>query len=318
MPEHILVTGGAGFIGSHIVDAFVAEGHSVAVLDNLSTGKRANIHPAARFYQVDLRDAFAVADVFRMEHPTVVCHQAALADVRGSLLNPVIYAQTNIIGTLNLLEAGRATGMVRRFLFASTGGAVYGEPEELPATESCPPRPLDPYGATKLAAEHMLFTYHHNHGLSVAILRYGNVYGPRQDPAGEAGVVAIFAGAMLAGRPATISGDGLQSRDFVYVGDVARANLLALNAAIPGRFGIYNIGAGVPVDINTVFDHLAALTGYTQGQRHGPSKPGEVRHTYLDTTRAARDLGWQPQVSLPAGLATTVAHFRALNQAAQS
>jgi len=317
MPEHILVTGGAGFIGSHIVDAFLAAGHSVAIVDNLSTGKRANLNPAARFYETDIRDAAALMDLFADERPTIVCHQAALADVRGSLREPVAYAKTNIIGTLNLLEAARAAGTVRRFLFASTGGAVYGEPEELPATEACLPRPLDPYGATKLAAEHMLFTYHYNYGLPCTILRYGNVYGPRQDPSGEAGVVAIFTGAMLAGRPATISGDGQQSRDFVYVGDVAQANVLALDAEIPGGFGIYNIGAGVPVDINTLFDHLAALTDYTQGQRHGPAKPGEVRHIYLDATRAARELGWQPQVSLSAGLAATVAHFRALNHAAQ-
>jgi len=311
MPEHILVTGGAGFIGSHIVDAFLEAGHSVAIADNLSTGKRANLNPAARFYETDIRDATALMDLFADERPTIVCHQAALADVRGSLRDPVGYAQTNIIGTLNLLEAGRAAGTVRRFLFASTGGAIYGEPAELPATESCPPHPLDPYGATKLAAEHMLFTYHHNYGLHVTILRYGNVYGPRQDPAGEAGVVAIFIGAMLAGRPATISGDGRQSRDFVYVYDVARANVCALDADIPGGFGIYNIGTGEPVDINTLFDHIAILTGYTQGRRHGPAKPGEVRHIYLDASRAARELGWQAEFSLGTGLAKTVEQFRA-------
>ncbi len=228
MTERILVTGGAGFIGSHIVDTFVTAGHRVAVVDNLSTGKRQNLNPAAVFYQVDIRDAAAVAEVFAAERPAVVCHQAALAEVRGSLADPAGYAQVNVVGTLNLLEAGRAVGSVRRFIFASTGGAVYGEPAELPAPETCPARPLDPYGATKLACEGFIDTYRHNYGLSYAILRYANVYGPRQDPFGEAGVVAIFAGGMLAGRPVTVNGDGLQQRDFVYVGDIARANLAAL------------------------------------------------------------------------------------------
>ena len=306
MPEHILVTGGAGFIGSHIVDAFLAAGHTVAVVDNLHTGKRENLNPSARFYEADIRDAGALAGIFQTERPTILCHEAALADVRGSLRDPAAYAQTNIVGTLNLLEAGRQTGSVRKVLFASTGGAIYGEPEELPATESCPAHPLDPYGATKLAAEALLYTYTHNYGLPYCALRYGNVYGPRQDPNGEAGVVAIFTGAMLAGRAATVNGDGLQSRDFVYVGDIARANLLALDRGS----GVYNIGTGVPTTINTIFDTLARLTGYTQPRRHAPAKPGEVRHIYLDTARAAADLGWQPEASLDAGLAATVAHFR--------
>ncbi len=309
MASHtILVTGGAGFIGSHIVDGFIAAGYSVAVVDNLRTGKRENVNPAARFYQADICDREALERIFDTERPHVICHQAALADVRASLADPIGYAQVNLVGTLNLLEAARAQGNVHRFLFASTGGAVYGEPRELPVSEEHPPRPLDPYGASKLACEHFIDTYRHNHGLQYTVLRYANVYGPRQDPFGEAGVVAIFTGGMLAGRPVTINGDGLQRRDFVYVGDVARANLLALEGE---GSGIYNLGTGVATDINTIFRELARLTGYSLPEHHGPAKPGEVRDIYLDCSRARRELRWQAQVPLDQGLALTVAHFRA-------
>ncbi|PKO20563.1 MAG: UDP-glucose 4-epimerase [Chloroflexi bacterium HGW-Chloroflexi-1] len=305
-PRHILVTGGAGFIGSHVVDAFIEAGHEVAVVDNLHTGKRENINPAARFYEVDIRDVSALAEVFAAEKPTAVSHQAALADVRSSLADPVSYAQVNIIGALNLLEMCRQHG-VHRFLFASTGGAVYGEPEELPASETCPTRPLDPYGVSKLAGEQFIDTYRHNYGLQYTILRYGNVYGPRQDPFGEAGVVAIFTSAMLRGQPVVINGDGLQQRDFVYVGDVARANVLALS--ISGS-GIYNLGTGVPANIVTIFRELAQGAGYTLPEQHGPAKAGEVRVTYLDAALAQRELGWQPSVTLAEGLTRTVAWFR--------
>ena len=281
MTERVIVTGGAGFIGSHIVDAFVAAGHTVAVVDNLSTGKLQNLNPAAAFYQADIRDVAALAVVFAQELPTVVCHQAALADVRGSLRDPAGYAQVNVIGTLNLLEAARNAGTVRKFLFASTGGAVYGEG--------------------------FIDTYRHNYGLSYAILRYANVYGPRQDPFGEAGVVAIFAGGMLAGRPLTVNGDGLQQRDFVYVGDVARANLAALSG---DESGIYNIGTGVPTDVRTIWRELARITKYPGAEQHGPAKLGEVRTTYLDIACAARELSWQPTVTLAEGLARTVDFFR--------
>jgi UDP-glucose 4-epimerase len=306
LSECVLVTGGAGFIGSHVVDVFIAGGYDVAVVDNLHTGKLENVNPEARFYQVDIRDKDALESVFAVECPVAVSHQAALADVRGSLRDPVGYAQVNVVGTLNLLEAGRRHG-VRKFLFASTGGAVYGEPAELPATESCPTRPLDPYGASKLACEHFVDTYRHNYGLDYAILRYGNVYGPRQDPFGEAGVVAIFAGAMLAGRSALINGDGLQQRDFVYVEDIARANLLACRAQ---GSGVYNLGTGLPTDIVIIFRELARLTDYALPERHGPAKPGEVRTTYVDATAARRALGWSPEVPLADGLARTVAWFR--------
>lgn len=304
--ERVLVTGGAGFIGSHIVDALIAAGHTVAVVDNLVKGKRENVNPAARFYLVDVRDAPALQEVFAAERPQVVIHQAALADVRESLRDPVGYAMVNVVGTLNLLEAGRAVGTVRKFIFASTGGALYGNPAELPATEACPLGPLDPYGASKLACEYYIATYRHNYGLEYCLLRYANVYGPRQDAEGEGGVVAIFSARMLAGQQAIIHGDGLQTRDFVYVGDVAAANVLALAR---GQ-GVYNIGTGVPTDVNTIFRKLAAITGYTLPEVHGPPKPGEVRHSYLDAGKARAELGWAPTVDLATGLAQTVAFFR--------
>jgi UDP-glucose 4-epimerase len=276
------------------------------VVDNLLKGKRENLHPAAHFHQVDIRDAEALGRVFSVEQPQAIVHQAALADVRGSLVDPTGYAATNILGTLNLLEAARSSGMVRKFLFASTGGAVYGDPVELPATEKCPVGPLDPYGASKLACEYYIATYHHNYGLDYCLLRYANVYGPRQDPEGEAGVVAIFTGRMLRGQQAIIYGDGKQVRDFVYVGDIARANLAALERGT----GIYNIGTGVPTDINTIFGELAEATRYTLAEAHGAAKLGEVRSTYLDVSLSRRELGWAPSVALSEGLAQTVAYFR--------
>ncbi len=210
MSERILVTGGAGFIGSHIVDAFLAAGHDVFVVDNLHTGHRGNVNPAARFYELDIRNADGLARLLQAERPTAIAHDAALADVRGSLREPALYATVNVIGTINLLEAARAVGTVRKLLFASTGGAIYGDPEELPATEASAPRPLDPYGASKLSCEYFIDIFRHNYGLDYCILRYANIYGPRQDPRGEAGVVAIFTGAMLEGRPTMINGDGTQ------------------------------------------------------------------------------------------------------------
>jgi len=305
MPERILVTGGAGFIGSHIVDAFLSAGHDVIVVDNLHTGHRENVNPAARFYELDIRDSDGLTRLMQTENPTVVSHQAALADVRGSLREPALYATVNVIGTINLLEAARASGTVRKLLFASTGGAIYGNPDELPATEACAPHPLDPYGSSKLSGEHFIDNYRHNHGLEYCILRYANIYGPRQDPRGEAGVVAIFTGAMLENRPTIINGDGTQQRDFLYVGDVARANL----RAVEHGQGIYTLGTGVPTDINTIFRELARLTEYEQPERHGPAKQGEAYAVYLDAGRASRELDWEPTVSLSDGLSRTVDFF---------
>ncbi len=301
----ILVTGGAGFIGSHIVDAFVAAGHQVAVVDNLNTGKLANLNPAASFFQVDIRDAAGLDRVFAQVQPEVISHQAALADVRGSLREPDTYAEVNIIGSIRLLEAARQHG-VRKIVYASTGGAVYGEPEYVPVREEHAINPLDPYGASKHTVEHYLFIYKHNYGLDYASLRYPNVYGPRQDPHGEAGVVAIFTGKMLAGEPCTINGDGTQQRDFVYVGDIARANLLA---ATTGS-GIYNIGSGVGTDVNAIFDGLKQAAGYTQDALYGPAKLGEVFKIYLDAAKARAELGWESTVSVVDGLRRTVEYFQ--------
>ncbi|HRI56430.1 MAG TPA: SDR family NAD(P)-dependent oxidoreductase [Anaerolineae bacterium] len=302
----ILVTGGAGFIGSHIVDAFVAAGHQVAVVDNLNTGKLANLNPAASFFQVDIRDAAGLARVFEQVQPELISHQAALADVRGSLREPDAYAEVNIIGSIRLLELARQHG-VRKVVYASTGGAVYGEPEYVPVREDHPINPLDPYGASKHTVEHYLFIYQHNYGLDYASLRYPNVYGPRQDPFGEAGVVAIFTGKMLAGEPCTINGDGTQQRDFVFVTDVARANLLAATAA---GSGIYNIGSGAGTDVNAIFAGLKQAAGYTQNAHYGPAKLGEVYKIYLDASKAQRELGWESTVSVVDGLKKTVDYFQ--------
>ncbi len=301
----ILVTGGAGFIGSHVVDAFLDAGHEVAVIDNLVTGKRENVNPKAKFYEVDIRDQEAVEEVFAAEQPDAVCHQAALANVRESLEKPIEYGEVNILGSLALLEAARRHEC-RRFIYASTGGACYGEPEFLPVTEDHPINPLDPYGASKHVVEHYLYLYRHNYGLSYVVLRYPNVYGPRQDPLGEAGVVAIFTGLMLQGKQPTINGTGEQQRDFVYVGDIARANVIALEQGE----GIYNIGSGVPTDVNTIFAELKEIIGYPGEAHYGPPKLGEVFRIYLDASKAREELGWEPTVPLREGLTRTVEFFR--------
>ena len=305
MGQRIIVTGGAGFIGSHIVDTFIQAGHDVAVIDNLSTGKRTNLNPLSRFYEVDIRDVEGVQRVFEMERPAAVCHQAALADVRASMADPGQYAQVNIIGLINVLEAARRSS-TRKIVFASTGGAVYGNAMEVPTTEAYPPHPLDPYGVSKLAGEHYLHSYQHVHGLACCVLRYANVYGPRQNSLGEAGVVSIFAGRMLRGEQVVINGAGTQERDLVYVGDIARGNLLALERGT----GIYNLGTGSATEINALFHELARLTASNPEEIHGPSKQGEVYRSCLNADRARRELGWQPQTSLRAGLALTITSLR--------
>ena len=304
----VLVTGGAGFIGSHVVDRLIAAGHDVAVVDNLVTGKRTNLNPAARLYEVDIRDADALGQVFQAERPVVVNHQAAQASVSVSMADPVRDAQINVIGSLNVLEACRYHA-VRKLVYAGTGGAAVGEPRYTPVDEDHPVDPLSPYGANKHAVEHYCFLYRANWGLDTTILRYANVYGPRQDPLGEAGVIAIFAGRMLSadGPEPIVNGSGEQERDYVYVGDVAEANLLALDR---GSGGMYHIGTGVGTSVNTLFDRLAALTDYKRPRRHGPAMPGEVFKIALSAERARRELGWTPRVSLDEGLRLTVDSFR--------
>jgi UDP-glucose 4-epimerase len=305
MADTVIVTGGAGFIGSHVVDAFIAGGYDVAAIDNLLTGSRANLNPKARFYEADIRDAEALERIFAQEKPVIVSHQAAMADVRASLREPDVYAEVNIIGTIRLLEAARKHG-VRKVTFASTGGAIYGDHEQVPTPETASAHPLDFYGVSKLSCEHYLFSYRHNYGVDYCALRYGNVYGPRQNAHGEAGVVAIFTARMLRNEPTVIYGDGLQQRDFAFVGDVARANFIAAHQGS----GIYNIGTGVTTDINTVFRELAKATGYALPETHGPAKPGEVRLSCIDPAKAKRELGWATTVGVAEGLAQTVAYFK--------
>ena len=301
----ILVTGGAGFIGSHIVEAYLAAGHEVAVVDDLSTGSRRNVPQGVRLHEVDIRRD-DLNGVFERERPEVVNHQAARANVRESLEKPLLYAEVNVIGSVNVLECCRRYG-VKKVIYASTGGAVYGEPQWLPVSEDHPINPLDPYGASKHHVEHYLHLYQANFGIAFTALRYPNVFGPRQDPHGEAGVVAIFAGKMLGGGEPVINGTGEQERDFVHVSDVARASVLALDR---GDNEIINIGSGMGTSVNTIFATLAELTNYQPKPIHGPGKQGEVSKIFLNSDRARKVLGWQPEISLRNGLASTVDFFR--------
>jgi len=308
----ILVTGGAGFIGSHVVDLFVAQGYEVVIVDDLSTGRPSNLNPAAKFYQIDIRSP-QIRQVFEAEKPDYVSHHAAQMDVRRSVAQPLFDADINILGSINLLETAKDF-QVKRFIYISTGGAVYGEPESLPCDESHPINPICQYGASKHTVEHYLYMYNVNYGLKYTVLRYPNVFGPRQDPHGEAGVVAIFTGRMLAGEEVTIYGDGDQTRDFVYVGDCAQANLLALT--VDHEPGIYNLGWGRPTSINEICSVLVNITSYSLPVQYGPAKVGETRHIYLDASKAQRDLGWVPTITLEEGLEKTVDYFRISEKAA--
>jgi len=302
----VLVSGGAGFIGSHVVDAYVAAGHEVVVADDLSTGYERNLNPAARLARLDIRDRAAVAELMARERPELLNHHAAQMDVRRSVADPVFDAQVNLLGLLNLMEEGRAHGL-RRVVFASSGGTVYGERQQVPAREGDPTEPVCPYGVSKLGSERYLHYYGHMYGIGSVALRYGNVYGPRQDPHGEAGVVAIFIGQLLRDEQPVINGSGEQTRDYVYVGDVARANLLALAS---DHCGAINVGTGIETDVNRLFALLCAATGRSKPERHGPAKPGEQSRSVLAPDQAAAVLGWQPAVPLADGLARTVAYFR--------
>jgi UDP-glucose 4-epimerase len=306
MARKILVTGGAGFIGSTVADAFLAAGWDVAVLDDLSSGKRENVPSGARFYPCDVRSAAAV-EALERERPDVLCHHAAQIDVRRSMSDPRHDADVNLGGLLNLLSAAPRAG-VAHVLFASSGGAIYGDTEAIPTPEDHPARPVSVYGASKAASELYLGVWRAAHALPFAALRYGNVYGPRQDPHGEAGVVAIFSGRLLAGEPCTVNGDGRQTRDYVFVEDVARVNLLAAERRFDGAL---NVGNGVETDVNALYRILAAAAGVTAPALHGPAKAGEQRRSCLDASAAARALGWRPAVSVEEGLGRTLEWFRA-------
>lgn len=302
----VLVTGGAGFIGSSVSDAFVADGQDVVVIDDLSGGKRHQVPEAARFYQADVQDAPAIGAIFDEEKPELLVHHAAQMDVRRSVADPPFDAQVNIVGLLNLLEAGRRNGL-RRILFASSGGAGYGEQDEFPAPETHKIAPVSPYGVSKMASELYLSCYRAMYGLEYAAMRYANVYGPRQDPHGEAGVVAIFTQKVLAGETSTINGDGRQTRDYVYVGDIVRANL-----ALAGHdwSGSLNLGTGVETDVNELYAGICRACGADLPAEHGPAKPGEQSRSAISPRLAAEVVGWKPETSLDDGLRKTAEFFR--------
>jgi len=302
----VLVTGGAGFIGGHLVDAFISRGCRVVVLDDLSTGSRDNLHRDAVFVHGDIRDRATVEATFERESPEVVVHLAAQADVRRSMSDPVHDASVNVVGTLHLLDAARRRG-TRQFVFSSTGGAVYGEPDELPVAETDPVAPLSCYGAAKRAAELYIGVHAQVYGLKATILRYANVYGPRQNPKGEAGVVAIFSLQLLEGKRPTIFGDGSKTRDYVYVGDVVQANLAAVDGAVTG---IFNIGTGRRVTDREVFDAVRDAVGTDVEPDYAAKRPGEVDHIALDAGRAAEHLGWRPTVDFASGVELAVEHYR--------
>ena len=315
----ILVTGGAGFIGSHIVEALLGEGHAVAVIDDLSSGSRDNLPATVPLHVVDIVDTAAVAGVIATERPDAVCHQAAQMSVSRSVREPLFDARVNCIGLINVLDAAVHAGC-RRFVFASSGGVLYGD-VTTPAPESTPANPVSPYGITKWVGERYLAFYAAEHGITAVALRYSNVYGPRQNPHGEAGVVAIFSKKLLAGEPATINGDGHYVRDYVYGPDVARANVLALtdpaSRCSPGSLTSLNIGTGIGTDVvelealirESVAATGAARPGPLPVPLHGPARPGDLRSNLVDAALAGRVLGWKPTVPLAEGIALTADWF---------
>ena len=303
----ILVTGGAGFIGSHVVDAYIAAGHEVAVLDNFSTGNERNLNPKAEIHRVDVRDREGVERVIGAFRPHLVNHHAAQAEVPKSVSDPVFDATVNIVGGLNLLKAC-VDNKVEKVVFSSTGGALYGEPDIVPCAEDHPVRPLSPYGTAKFCFEQYLGTFKRTFGLDYTVLRYANIYGPRQDFAAEEGrVIAIFASRMLEGRPVTIDGDGNQARDMLHVGDVATANVAAIER---GSGDTFHIGTGIPLTVNEIYRKLSILTDYKGTAKHGPARKGDVYRIALDSTKARGGLGWEPKVDVDEGLALTVDYFR--------
>ncbi len=301
----ILVTGGAGFIGSHVVDRCIAAGHDVIVVDNLATGSRERVHPDAKLVVIDVRDP-ELASVFRAERPSVVIHHAAQAEVRRSVEDPRFDADVNVLGGVNIFECCRRFA-VARVIYASSGGAAYGDTEVLPTPEDHPTRPTSPYGVSKLTAEHYLACWSQLYGIRGLAFRYANVYGPRQSPAGEAGVVAIFAHRLLAGEPVVVNGDGLQTRDYVYVGDIANANLAALER--PETTGVVNLGTGIETSVVALFERLRTVIGVDAEAQFGPPKLGEQRRSVLDITRAHQLLDWTPRAPLDEGLRLTVDHL---------
>jgi UDP-glucose 4-epimerase len=301
----ILVTGGAGFIASHIADAYINEGHQVFVLDNLQTGFEKNVNPKAVFIKKDIIDP-TLSELFEKEKFDVVNHHAAQMDVRKSVADPSFDATTNILGTINLLQNCIKTG-VKKFMFASTGGAVYGEQAYFPADENHPTQPMSPYGISKLAVEKYLFFYSNQHKLNYTILRYANIYGPRQNSMGEAGVVAIFSTKLLKGEQPIINGSGEQTRDYVFVGDVVKANVLTLKE---DSCNTYNIGTGIETDVNVLYKTLNSIIGKGQQEKHGPAAPGEQMRSVITSDKIFKKFNWRPSTSLADGLKKTVDFFK--------
>lgn len=301
----ILVTGGAGFIGSHIVDAYLKLGHEVHIVDNMVTGRPENINPAATFHEIDVSGE-EIGQIIAAERFELINHHAAQLDVRKSVEDPAYDATVNIIGSVRLLQAGVENGL-KKFIFASSGGTVYGEQEYFPADESHPNRPISPYGIAKLSVEQYLYFYHLQYGLPYIALRYANIYGPRQNPHGEAGVVAIFTQRMLQGKPVVIHGDGLQTRDYVHVSDVVQANVLSLDYPESGAF---NVGLGVESSVVDLFNVINDATGAGYERQHGPAKPGEQRRSVLSAELLKAKTGWDPAYNLDSGLRDTVAWFK--------
>ena len=303
-----MVTGGAGFIGSHLVDRLVSEGRKVVVVDNLSSGKLRNQNKGAVFYHASVADP-ALTEVFEREKPYIVCHHAAQVGLVNSMKDPVGDAEVNVLGSVRLLDLSRQYG-VEKFIFASPANNLYGDIQYVPCDEAHPINPDTPFGLSKRVAEEYVVLYNQMYRLNYAILRYGNVFGPRQSPSGGAGVVAIFVKAMMEGKQPRIYGDGEQERDFLYVDDAVDANLLA----IEGGRGVYNVGVGEGTSINRIFELLKDILRYKWRPMYGPARPGDVHKISLDSTRITEELGWRPKVGLAEGLARTVDYFRSLEE----
>jgi len=323
--EKVLVSGGAGFIGSHIVDLLIEENFNVVVVDNLSSGREENINPKAKFYKIDITQEDKLEQVFKEEKPDYLIHQAAQISVSFAVRDPSFDARVNVLGSLNLLNFA-AKYQNKGIVFASSGGTIYGEPESFPIREDCPFQPRSPYGISKVAVEYYLKFYSQNYGLNYVSLRYSNVYGPRQESQGEAGVIAIFIEKMLKGEIPTINGDGEYIRDYIYVQDVARANLLALKnmlkllkvnsekkrqkgEVLDSRLNCFNVGTGIGVTVNELFTLLKEIIQFPYPANYGPARPGDLRKNILDNQLIKKVWGWQPEVVLSAGLKKTIDWF---------
>ena len=307
--RRILVTGGAGFVGSHLVDKLVVQGHSVTVIDDLSSGKLYRVNKDVTFHHTSITSP-TIPGIIRQDKPEVIFHHAASASVAKSVRDPLFDASTNINGTLRIIDAAKDIG-VDMLVFASTGGAIYGEPKELPCAEDHSKNPLSPYGVSKLAGEKYLHLYNHMYDLKFTCLRYGNVYGPHQDPVGESGVIAIFSRVMLDGQQPKIHGSGDQEKDYVFIDDVVDANIIAMESGIGGT---YNIGSGIGTSVNKIFEGLAHILEYRWTPIHGPERSGDVSKIILDISRAREILGWIPKVSLDDGLSRTIDYLRAISE----